>query len=742
MVFQNHSHSHTCTYLRCTLSTKQPPGGRKGRVVIRRRRRKGEGPAAVTVRMTFNEDGSHTQEHRLDAVRSGGTMIDALEAVAARMQAAVQGDTTIPTTIDLWTVQQSVFADATDYVVAVLARARVRKRNRAELPFPWGRIIQPPRTGKTVIIGEIIAASGATAVVLAPSLDLVKQHVKSLRKQIPSVRTVSYTGEKKNLATFGVIVATYQVVQSQFSAGTLPAAIRNATFIFADEGHRSMSPDRQRILNEAFDPDAIRIALTATENYDEIRALQRYFPHLIHEIRVPEAMKLGILAPEPDILVASVNADASGVQIVGKDFNTEQLGEVLSGDPVLAATLYFRWYHEDNAGIPALITCASTTQAKLLSAYLREHRPDGATAPGLILGETSSRERDRLHEAYEAGEIDTLITVRVLTEGWNSPHCKLLIDLAPTMSEVLGKQKYFRPMTLFGDTVPRIVLILPAGLRDGIVMPSSLFGNSIKYRVFDEEREWAAKPKKPRARRTRSKTPKSTEKATVHVVMQINAADLLDPDDPEEIRRLLTEHCGFDTSVPTMWDFRRFIIQAPNFQGTGRDLLRFCGIQCQKDPYMEWLEELFPGLKANRMVNPGTRSLVSNMLVPDQDRGEPLTLVFVGGLSELGRLAVAVDHHGVPTDPEQEYVRAETAALLARLKEELLDERQRYVLDERFNGPGNKLVPRGPTAKALGTTITTVGNIERRACDRLRGPLVARWTPADYPVRKDRLTED
>lgn len=37
--------------------------------------------------------------------------------------------------------------------------------------------------------------------------------------------------------------------------------------------------------------------------------------------------------------------------------------------------------------------------------------------------------------------------VGVLIEGWNSPRCKLLIDLAPSLSRVRATQKHFRVLT-------------------------------------------------------------------------------------------------------------------------------------------------------------------------------------------------------------------------------------------------------------------------------------------------------
>jgi hypothetical protein len=73
----------------------------------------------------------------------------------------------------------------------------------------------------------------------------------------------------------------------------------------------------------------------------------------------------------------------------------------------------------------------------------------------------------------------------VLIEGWNSPRCKLLIDLAPTLSRVRATQKYYRVMTRDGDREARIVVLLPRDLPEPPVLPFELFGASTRYACGD-----------------------------------------------------------------------------------------------------------------------------------------------------------------------------------------------------------------------------------------------------------------
>ena len=68
------------------------------------------------------------------------------------------------------------------------------------------------------------------------------------------------------------------------------------------------------LLRSAFAPRAVRIALTATPDYDDDRVLCRHFPRLIHEVTAEEAMALRLLAPAR-LWVAEVVAAGSTVTV-------------------------------------------------------------------------------------------------------------------------------------------------------------------------------------------------------------------------------------------------------------------------------------------------------------------------------------------------------------------------------------------------------------------------------------------
>jgi DNA repair protein RadD len=292
----------------------------------------------------------------------------------------------------------------------------------------FGRIVMPPRTGKTVIAGQIIQATRLPAVFVVPTRTLVVQAARELAHWL-NEPVGTFFGESKDLVAGGTNVTTYALLQKEFREGARwPRAVREAPIVFLDEAHHVMTEERLELVSAGFSPDTVRLAMTATPDYDEHRALCRFFPALVHEMTLEEALALDLLAPLR-VWVLEVDAEGSTVKLIGGDFDEESLGRVMSAAPFFHAVAALR-YREASSSKAALIACASRQQASDLRAFLDTHRQAGRLRPGLVLGDTPRNERERLLADFERGRLDTLIQVGVLIEGWTSAACTLLVDLS------------------------------------------------------------------------------------------------------------------------------------------------------------------------------------------------------------------------------------------------------------------------------------------------------------------------
>lgn len=535
----------------------------------------------------------------LELVEPSHTMADRLRFAADRVVRITETGEAVGSTRSLRTEQVGVYTDFANYLIDVAGRP-------AATDLPMGRLIMPPRTGKTVVAGHCIANAALTAAFIVPTKTLVEQVRKDLQAQLPWLHIGVFYGEEKSLVPNGVNIATYQNLQRSFArTETLPRQIRHAALVFADEGHRAMTPGRMRVLREGFDRHALRIALTATPQYDEERTLAHFFPELIHEITAIEAVELGLIAPFR-VWVAEVDVDASEVRIIGGEFEDQTIGNLMSAAPFFRATEVYRW-DGDNARRAALICCASRKQALELHAYLRTHRPAGTPEPRLILGTTPREERRPVLAAFERGEIDTLINVGVLLEGWNSPRCKLLIDLAPSLSRVRAMQKFFRPMTKQGQEEAQIYLLIPKNLPRMPLLPMELFGwpseiydsgALIDAAALARAGNWDARSV-PGAHDRAIGRPTAIEQVKLRsriVLSERYEKPRLNPRDDEQIREVLGANTEFKPNEgrENLNRFRWLTFRHTLFTGRGEQLLRYLGVPGTRKGFLSFLARLYP----------------------------------------------------------------------------------------------------------------------------------------------------
>jgi len=464
---------------------------------------------------------------------------------------------------------------------------------------PMGRIILPPRTGKTVVAGHIIITTGLTAVFLVPTQALVEQTAQEISKQLPGVPIGVYYDKEKNLVSNGVNITTYQSLHNLYIRyGQFPEPIAKSALVFTDEGHMAMTLYRQTFLKGGFDPLAVKIALTATPDYNEKRQLRQYFPRLIHEMPVDEAWSLDLLAPTRFWLV-QVDEDASKVKLQAGDYREDTLATVMSTASFFATAVYLR-YSPENRSKSALICCKTRPQARAFYKYLCRERPTGTPCPQLVLAGTAKAKRKNILSRYDQGQVDTIVIVGVLVQGWNAPRCKLEIDMALSCSLVRAKQKYFRPMTKWGNEEAHIYVLAPVNLPRPPVLPLEVISENYK------REEYVA----GELIRTRSSSEKSGPTPThpveeipikgVHIIPRITFATRsdktgLDPNNIDKVREILQSNPTFDPMVP--WQYTKFcclFFEHDLFQGSGRQLLRHLGIEPSKKNYIQFLTRVFP----------------------------------------------------------------------------------------------------------------------------------------------------
>lgn len=684
------------------------------------------------------KQGQDEEEHRyLELGLTGRPMEDRLLSSAQRILNGQPGDAAQNGC--LRTHQIPAFSSFVDYLLDLATIPETASISS------YCRIILPPRTGKTVVAAKIIALTGLCSTFVVPTKALVRQTLEELRCQIPGTPIGVYYGEAKQPECHGVNITTYATLQRHFSSGQLPEAIRDSALVFLDEAHHSMTSLRMGTLRAAFQGKSVRIALTATPNYDHKRQLHQFFPQLIHETDLLAAFESGLLAPAR-MWVAEVDVDGSVVRLVAGDYEGQTLGRLMSSAPFFKAIEEFR-YADSNLNIPALISCASRQQAYDLWIYLQTHKPSSHPGPGLILGETLANDRESLLARFECGEIDTLIQVGVLIEGWNAPRCKLLLDLAPSLSRVRAAQKYSRVMTRYKDQEARIYVMLPKYLQRQPVLPIDLLLTpGEEYRCGDLLRPLEGREREQdsidRPFHTPIKSVKLKKRVVVAAALERPA---LNPNDPEEILRVLASCPEFNSNPGCrLTHFIKLVLRHPLFTGTGESLLRYLGIARKRKAYEAFLERLLLYQPENRLLA-GQRGFMGEIgrscwedfdyvrkaaLEPNHNSGKPIEpywsalYAFCGGGRELAT-------------PEEIMLIREQFAQIVTLMDALQD-RERFTVVHRLGLFGADESTWDEIGIQLGVSKERVRQIFAKAI-RIFAYRYRRRTGDRYPVVKSVL---
>jgi len=696
-------------------------GGTETRTIIRRR-----GGREIS-RTTHDSDGSFNTKVVLDGGAKGLTVAERVREAAERMTMSLEGKRAVRSTITQRGDQATVFTD----FALFLNEAAAHLADNLDIPFAFARIVQPPRTGKTIIMGEIISGTGASALVLVPKVNLVNQTADSLRKQLPDISIGVYHGGEKQLVRGGVIVATYQIFKKRFSEGQLPREIREATLVFWDEGHHAMTENCVDLRANGFEVGTLHVAFTATPDYNERKTLAAFFPHLVHEITLAEAFELKLFA-DLNVKVVSVHADGRQIEIVGQDFDQKTLGKVMSAEAFLEATSLIRYEVGNNTSMPALICCVDKAQARAMQTFLSARRPNGRPEPALVLDDT--KDRETILEDFEAGRIDTIINVAVLLEGWNSPRCKLEIDLAPSLSEVRAKQKYFRVMTKDGGAKAMIYVLVPESLSRVPIFPQSLFGQSVEVEGFED---WMSTQPNVRRKKTDDSGQKSAVKvlgvkAFTQVLYSFDSTQVrLDPKNLDNVRTVFETQftVTVEGRLPKLSAFLMAWFETPLFIGYGAHLLRYCGHPLKKKYFRRFLTRLYPEVMADRILRKDNFDWYEDFNYQPEQNRHPFDYFFKGE-EVLGEQAFFLPSGTGPyVDPDydlEEHV--DQIISVKRVLNEiegngrLLTERQRFVLSRFFSQSEATFAEIGDE---LGLSRNRVHQIYREAVWKLSTELLA-----------------
>ncbi|WP_125772387.1 DEAD/DEAH box helicase [Companilactobacillus furfuricola] len=278
---------------------------------------------------------------------------------------------------------------------------------------------QPPRTGKTVIMGEIArraTAKGNRILFIVHRKEIVDQVVSTFKAQ----------GVDMSLAKIGMVQTITRHVDK----------LKPPSIIFVDEGHHVKAKSYMRILDTF--PNALKLLFTATPYRLDGSGFDDVADDLILGNSIKQLIKDGFLAPVD--YYAPVQLDISQLKTKRNgEFDEKSIAKAFKPKVYGNAVKTFQKLAGDKQAIAYAYNVAS---AERLASELNGN---DITARA-VSGNTPKDERDSIINDYRNGKIQVVTNAELFTEGLDLPNVDCVIMLRPTQSLSLYLQFSMRCM--------------------------------------------------------------------------------------------------------------------------------------------------------------------------------------------------------------------------------------------------------------------------------------------------------
>jgi DNA repair protein RadD len=348
-----------------------------------------------------------------------------------------------------------------DLIEALRAELAEHRRVLAVLPTGAGK------THTFCTIAQLSTYRNHNVLILVHRSELIEQTSRRLREMdVPH----------------GVIAPRHPVTHAQVQVASIQAAARRLSsfpwspnLVIVDEAHHCAARSWRQVLDGY--PHAQIIGWTATPQRLDGKGLRESFDVLVEGPGVRRLIDAGCLS-RYRLYAPPSGVDLSGLAKRAGDYKTEQIEERMSADKVLYAAVAN--YQKFASGKRAIAFCTSIKHAELVvGAFNKAGIPACSVDGTLAAGERAAR-LDR----FKSGDIRVLVSVELISEGFDVPACDCAILLRPTASLSVYLQQVGRALR-HSDSEATIL---------------DCAGNSVTHGLPCEPRAWSLEGIAPKSR--------------------------------------------------------------------------------------------------------------------------------------------------------------------------------------------------------------------------------------------------
>lgn len=301
-------------------------------------------------------------------------------------------------------------------------------------------VVAPTGAGKTVMLSALVGArykKGKRILLMQHRDELVSQNAAKFSKVNPYITTSIVNGTVKDWdgeAIFSMV----QTISRERNLRDRP----KFDMLVIDEAHHAAAQTYKKVIDAVIEDneDIEIVGFTATPNRGDGKGLRQIFDNCAHQIEIGTLIREGYLVTPKTYVVDVGTAEAlSNVRITsGGEYDMDAVSEIMNVS-VVNERVFEEW--RNIAGKrKTVIFCSTVEHAQNVCDVFVQN---GIVAE-CVFGHTPKEERAQILRDLEHGDVQVVVNVMVLTEGFDAPPVSCVVLTRPcsqkgTMIQMIGR---------------------------------------------------------------------------------------------------------------------------------------------------------------------------------------------------------------------------------------------------------------------------------------------------------------
>mgnify|MGYP001160807762 FL=1 len=300
-------------------------------------------------------------------------------------------------------------------------------------------VVAPTGAGKTIMLSALVGKrhkGSQNVLVLQHRDELVSQNSNKFHLVNPSLRTSEVNAASKDWSGDAVF-AMVQTLCREKNLDNMP----KVDLIVVDEAHHTVADTYQRIINAAKKAnEGVQIVgFTATPNRGDKKGLRDVFTNCSHQIEISTLIREGFLVPPKTFVIdVGVQEELRQVRKTASDFDMTDVERIMNRRAINERVV--EEWTEKASDRKTIVFCSTIIHAENVC---EEFVKQGVVAR-VVTGDTPKIIRKKILDDLATGNVQVVVNVAVLTEGFDSPPVSCIVLTRPcsykaTMVQMIGR---------------------------------------------------------------------------------------------------------------------------------------------------------------------------------------------------------------------------------------------------------------------------------------------------------------